>query len=233
MSGDAPGAGGGGDDGGSVGGVALVVRPRGLRVVCVGGGDVARRKLLPFLHEGARVTLIAPDVVAPLAELEAEGALTWQRRTFAPADVEGAALVLAATASPEVNAGVVEVATAAGALSIRVDRDGAGTADVAATLRRGPLTVAITTGGEAPALAGALRRRLEAELDPEWGVLARLYGEARRDPEIRAVLAACGDDERRARWRRVPVTHILDLRRRGALPDAKAAIQTCLSSPSV
>lgn len=213
-------------------GVALVVRPRGLRVVCVGGGDVARRKLVPLLEEGASCVLIAPTAVPTLTALAEDGAVVWHRRAFAPDDVAGAALVLAATADPAVNAVVVDAATAAGALSVRTDHGGAGTADVAATLRRGPLTLAISTDGQAPALAGLLRRRLERELGPEWGELARLYGQVRSDPAVRVALASRTDAERRARWRSVPVPHILDLLRAGAIPDAKAAILQCLSSPS-
>jgi len=207
----------------------LSVRLDGLPVVAVGAGPVAAAKLAPMIEGGARVTVVAPDAVP---ELAADARVSWQRRGWTPADLDGALLVVAGTASPAVNAAVVAAATARGTLSVRVDGDGDGTADVAAAVRRGPLTIAVSTGGAGPALSAHLRAELADAYGPEWGELAALYGELRRDPDVRAALSRCSAEERRRRWRRVPVTDILRLLISGRRVEAKRVVSACLSSSS-
>ncbi len=207
----------------------LSVRLAGLPVVGVGGGAVAAAKLRPMVEGGADVTVVAPDAVPDLAE---DPRVTWLRRGWAPADLDGALLVVAGTADPGVNAAVVAAATARGTLSVRVDGEGDDAADVAAAVRRGPLTIAVSTGGAGPALSAHLRARLEEDYGPEWGELAVLYGELRRDPDVRAALSRCSPEQRRRRWRAIPVTDILRLIRSGRRVEAKRVVSACLSSSS-
>jgi uroporphyrin-III C-methyltransferase/precorrin-2 dehydrogenase/sirohydrochlorin ferrochelatase len=143
----------------------------GLPVVVVGGGAVAAQKLEGLLAAGARITVIAPHIAG---EIRSRAEVAVVERAFAPADLDGARWVVAA-ATPEVNR---EVAAAAAARSLfvnAVDDPGAATAYLGGVVRRGEATLAISTGGVAPALAGLLREALEALLPDElesWIALA-------------------------------------------------------------
>lgn len=213
-------------------GIPLTVRVAGRRVVCVGGGRVARDKALPLVEAGADLVLVAPEAVPELAAAVEQRCFTWNIRAWEPADLNGAFLVLAATGDPAVNAAVVAAADARATWCVRVDADGDGSADLAAAVRRGPLTIAVSTGGQAPTLARRIRAELEHRYGPEWGELVALYGELRADPEVRAALSLLNDDERRARWRALEADHILRLILTGDRATAIKDAAACLSSPS-
>ena len=214
------------------GGVPLLVRLRDQRVLCVGAGPVAKRKLRPLLADGAAVHLVAPEAVDALRDAAAAGRLRWSRRRFELADLDGVVLAVAATASAEVNAAVAEEAARRGVVCVRSDGEGQGSADLLATVRRGPLTIAVSTSGDAPSLARLLRQRLEAEYGPEWGALVALFGEARRDPAVRERMGGLSEEERQARWRSIPVPDTLGLLRAGNVEAAKRTVTACLSSSS-
>ena len=76
----------------------------------VGAGRIAHHKLLSLLAEGARITVVAPTAIEPIAQLAANGAISLHRRTFVDADVEGVQLVFVATGKPEVAQLVVAAA---------------------------------------------------------------------------------------------------------------------------
>ena len=140
----------------------VFLRLEGRRVVLVGGGRVASGKLGGLLAAGAQVTVIAPHI---RPELEQPGA-TLLRRPFAPADLDGASFVVAA-APPEVNRAVAAAAEPRGLFVNAVDDAESASALLGGVVRRGGATVAVSTGGRAPALAGLLREALEAVLPDE------------------------------------------------------------------
>ncbi len=127
----------------------------GLPVVVVGGGAVAASKLDGLLAAGARVTVVAPCVLESIRSkatvIEAE---------FRPAHLAGARWVVAA-ATPDVNRDVAAAAAARGLFVNAVDDPAHATALLGGVVRRGPVELAISTGGLAPALAGLLREALE------------------------------------------------------------------------
>ncbi len=208
----------------------VMVRFAGQRVVGVGGGPVAAAKLAGPLADGAAVTVIAPDAVP---ELTAAPGVTWHRRPYAGADdLDGAVLVVAATGDPAVDARVAADAAGRATLCVRADDGAGGSAAFAATVRRGPLTLAVSTDGQAPSLARHLRAELAATYGEEYGVLAALLGELRRDPAVRAHLGTLSDAGRRAAWRSIPVADILRLIRTGSPHSAKEVASACLSSSS-
>lgn len=216
--------------------VPLLVDLAGRRVVCVGGGPVAAGKLAGPREAGAEIVVVAPELDDALASAAARGALTWHARAYAPGDTDGAALVIAATASPEVNDAVAAEAAERGTPCVRTDRDPdaahPGTAAFPATVRRGPLTIAVGTSGTAPALARWLRDELDALYPEEYGVLAQLLAEVRADPRVQACLRGVADAERRARWRTVLEADTLRLVREGYFEAAKEVAITCLCSSS-
>jgi uroporphyrin-III C-methyltransferase/precorrin-2 dehydrogenase/sirohydrochlorin ferrochelatase len=117
-----------------------------------------------LVEVGARVTVVAPDVRAGAAA----GAAAVLRRPFRPADLDGAWFAVAA-ATPEVNRAVAAAAEARRILLNAVDDPETATAYTGGVVRRGDATVAISTGGRAPALAGLLREALEAVLPADVG----------------------------------------------------------------
>ncbi|HSD21480.1 MAG TPA: uroporphyrinogen-III C-methyltransferase [Anaeromyxobacter sp.] len=139
--------------------VPLFVKLAGRDVVVVGGGAMAALRVRQLSEAGARVTVVAPLV----REDVAAGAAVVHRRAFRAADLDAAWLAVAA-ATPEVNREVAEAAEARRLLVNAVDDPETATAYTAGVVRRGDATVAISTGGRAPALAGLLREALDALL---------------------------------------------------------------------
>ena len=207
----------------------LLVQLAGRKVVGVGGGRVATAKLLPLATDhGAAVEVIAPSADDRLVKVA-----TWHQRPYeGPADLQGAALVVAATDEADVNEAVARDAAAAGILCVRTDAEGDGTASFPATVRHGPLTISVGTDGYSPTVARWLREQLADVYGPEYGALVLLLGEIRRNPEIQAHLATLSGDQRRLAWRSIPLVDILDLLRSGSVDSAKEVAAACLSSSS-
>lgn len=149
-------------------GLAVALRVRGRLCIVVGGGQVGERKTVELLEVGAQVRVVSPQMTAALAQLLASECIEYRSQPFAPRDLEGAFLVVAATDSPEVNQSVLEAAAKAGILANRagaVTSGASGDFDTMATVRRGDLLIGITTGGAGPALAA----RIKAEIASRWG----------------------------------------------------------------
>jgi uroporphyrin-III C-methyltransferase/precorrin-2 dehydrogenase/sirohydrochlorin ferrochelatase len=131
----------------------------GRPVLLVGGGAVAVAKHASLMAAGARITVVAPEIDERLRQ----PGTTIVERPFEPSDLDGAWFVVAAAPGP-VNQRVAEAAEQRRIFVNAVDDVAAASAYAGGVVRRGPLTVAISTGGGAPALAGLLREALEAVL---------------------------------------------------------------------
>jgi uroporphyrin-III C-methyltransferase/precorrin-2 dehydrogenase/sirohydrochlorin ferrochelatase len=143
----------------------------GRTVLLVGGGPVAAGKLRGLLDAGATVKVVAPVVRQEILDAKIEVAL----RPFEAADLEGVSFVVAA-APPDVNRAVATVAHERGLFVNAVDDIESASAYAGAVFRRAGVTVAISTDGEAPALAGLIREALEALLPEDleqWMQVAR------------------------------------------------------------
>ena len=154
----------------------VFLRLEGRSVVVVGGGRVAAGKLPPLLEAGAVVTVVAPAI----GEALRRPGVTLVPRGFEPADLDGAFFVVAA-APPKVNRAVSAAAEKRRLFVNAVDDVESASAYLGGVLRRGAVTIAVSTGGRAPALAGLLREALEAVLPDDleaWISLAeRVRGE--------------------------------------------------------
>ena len=117
----------------------------GRKVVVVGGGRVAARRVPKLVNSGARVELIAPDVLPALAALAEDGTITWQERAYRNGDLDGAWYAMAATDSAEVNAAVVAEAESRHTFCVRADRADFGSAWTPATGETSGVTVAAVT----------------------------------------------------------------------------------------
>lgn len=142
----------------------LFVHLDGRRVLLVGGGSVAAAKLRQLLAVGAVVVVVAPDVHDDIVG----SGVTILRRGFVPTDLDDVWFVLAA-ATPEVNRAVAAAAEARRIFVNAVDDPPNATAYLSGVVRRGDVTLAISTSGDAPGLTGLVREALEAVLPDDLG----------------------------------------------------------------
>jgi uroporphyrin-III C-methyltransferase/precorrin-2 dehydrogenase/sirohydrochlorin ferrochelatase len=148
------------------------LRLQGREVVLVGGGAVAAAKHAALVAAGARITVVAPEIVPAL---RAAPDTTFVERGFQAQDLDGAWYAVAA-ATPEVNREVLAAGLARRIFVNAADDPPAATAFAGSVARRGPITIAVSTGGAAPALAALVREGLEALLPDDldrWAETAR------------------------------------------------------------
>lgn len=170
----------------------IMLDARGKRVLVVGAGGVGRRKALNALAAGATVRLVAPE---PLhEEFVAHTAVEWVQASYHARHLEGMALVFAAATRP-VNEQVTLDAIRRGVWVNSATDPTAGDFIMPAVVRQGELTLAVSAGGAAPALARRIRERLAADFDEHFATWIGLLEEIRpqvretvRDPEQRRAL---------------------------------------------
>jgi siroheme synthase-like protein len=210
--------------------VGLVVKDR--RCLVVGGGRVAARKIDALLACGAAVTVVAPEVHEALESLGRSGAiaaiddapLRVEVRPYRSGEAAGYSLVVAATGDGDVDGAVQRDATDAG-VWVNVADDGERCSFVLpAVARDGSVTVAVSTAGASPALAGWLRDRVVDALGPGVGDLAALVAEGRRRVQARGVSTES-----------VPWTALLDgplpeLVRHGRIDEARATLDAFVAA---
>lgn len=149
------------------------------KVVVVGGGKVALRKVQGILHTGASITVVSPKICREVEELSRAGLLVLEQRDYQSGDLVGVFLVVAASDDPSVNQAVWEEGNLEGCLVNVVDDPLHSDFILPAVVRRGEFTIGISTGGASPALARRLREKMELEYGPEYSDLITLLGELR------------------------------------------------------
>ena len=172
-------------------GVPILVDGAGLRVLIVGGGPVATRKLAAFLQVGARVRIIALEATDEVCSLADAAKVEWLARAYQPSDLGDAQLVIAATDDREVNAKVAADARAVYRLVNVADEPDDGTFTMMAVHRSGPLVVGVSAGG-VPGAAARIRDAIARRFDDRYARALERLGAVRR----RALGRGDGD-----RWR--------------------------------
>ena len=199
---------------------------RGRRVLVVGAGSVAARKIGALLDTGARIRVVALAANAEITALAEQGRIALQLGEFDAAQIDDAWLVVAATADEDCNARVAEAAAARRVFANVVDDVAHSAVQFPAVIQRGRLQVAVSSGGAAPMLARHVRARVEALLDESLGDLVELF-ERHRD----AIRTRLRDLPQRRRWfERVlagVVPRLLRARQRAA---AEVALQDALDA---
>lgn len=173
----------------------MFLKLEGRKCLVVGAGKIGESKIRSLLVSRANVHVVAPWATPTVMAWDRAGILRWDARVFHPSDLDGVFLVVAATSIPAVNDVVYHEAQFRGALCNVVDVPERCDFYYPAVVRRGDLQVAISTGGQSPALAQKLRREFERQLTPLYaGWLERLGNfrkelfSRRLDPEKRRVL---------------------------------------------
>jgi precorrin-2 dehydrogenase/sirohydrochlorin ferrochelatase len=214
-------------------GYPVVLDVSGTRCLVVGGGPVAARRVAGLLASGARVTVVAPTVVAAIDRLADDspapatapsGSLEVARRRYESGEAARYDLVVTATGSPEVDRAVVSDAMAAGIPVNSADRDAPGSVQLPAVHRDGPVMVAVSTGGSSPALARWLRDRIAEMLPARVAVLAQLLEEAR------AELRSSGASTESIDWD-AAISDLVPLVEAGRIDEARAALRARCRPP--
>lgn len=141
-------------------------------VLVIGGGEVALRKARLLTDAGARLRVVAPEVRAELQSLTGEGEVFL--RGYQPDDLQGVALIIAATDDEPLNAQISAQAQALGIPVNVVDAPALCSVIFPAIVDRSPLIVAVTSGGDAPVLARLIRAKIETWIPAAYGQLAGL-----------------------------------------------------------
>lgn len=196
----------------------------GRACLVVGAGAVAARKVRALLACGARVTVVGERPAAAFRALERRGVRLAPRR-FRAGDVARQALVIAATDDRAVNAAVAVAARRRGIPVNAVDDPQNCTFIVPAVLRRGDLTVAISTGGKSPAAARLVKQRIAALLGEEYAALVRLLGAHRVEMKDRVA----GQAQRARAWKEMIDDGVLESLRCGDRAGAGETVRRCLA----
>lgn len=154
----------------------------GQRVLVVGGGQVAARKVAGLLRAGAAVTVVAPDAVTDLAD---DPDVRWHQRDYRRGEAASYRLVFTATDDPAVNAQVARDCRAANVFVNSADDPANCTFTLPAVVHRGHLQLAVSTNGRSPAFSAWVRARLESEYTDVHARLLDLLGDVRDEARSR------------------------------------------------
>ncbi len=190
----------------------------GRKVVVIGGGRIAARKIAPLVELGALVTVVAPLIRDEIRAM----ALTVVEREFRVDDLDDAWFVVTATDQPAVNRAVFEAAETRRVFCNSADDPANCSVTLMSLVRQGDLVVAIGSGGRSPALATWLRQHVGTEMGPEYSALVELLSEARES------MRAEGHSSEDANWQKAFESGIVDLVRAGQMTEAKELLRACL-----
>jgi precorrin-2 dehydrogenase/sirohydrochlorin ferrochelatase len=196
------------------------------RVVVIGGGPVAERKVESLLGTGASIILISPEVTSRLASLAQMGDIQLHSRAYVPGDCSDAAVVFSATDDPDVSTAVFQEGTTAGALVNTADQPALCDFIMPAVVRRGNIAIAISTGGTSPGLAAQLRQKIGEIIGPEYAKLAELLSRVR--PEIQRRIP--DEVQRKALHHRILNSDIMDQLKRNDRAGAERRLREIIES---
>lgn len=194
----------------------LYLEMTGRRCLVIGGGAVAERKIAGLLEAGAEVTVISPDVTETISRWSKNDSIDLKPRPYRAGDLAGRELVFVATDDSEVNAAVYQEGKSRGVWVNSADDPAHCDFILPSVLRRGDLTVAVSSGGHSPALARTIREELEEHFTQEYEQLARLAAEARNELRKQSITPPF------ATWRRALNGEVRQLLLRGDWQQAKS-----------
>ncbi len=152
---------------------------RGRKCLVVGGGRVAERKVKGLLGSGGIVTVVSPELTENLQNLLSKGQVSFYERGYQSGDVEGFFLVISATDDTSIQEMVYSEAEKMGIPVNVADVPDKCSFILPAQVKRGDLSIAISTAGKSPALAKKLRQNLEKRFGNEYTLLVEILGEVR------------------------------------------------------
>lgn len=166
------------------------------KVIIIGGGSVAYRKISPLLEAGAQITLVSPNSVPQIKTLASTNEINWIKQNYHKSLLEGATLVLACTNRKEINQQVADDAKQNNILVNIVDNIDVCDFITPAVIKRPPVQIAFSSGGASPSLMRYLRRQFDKQLPQQLSVLA-LFAQEKR---IATTTNLPNDKDRQAFW---------------------------------
>ena len=160
------------------------------RCVVIGGGPVAERRVEGLLAAGAAVTVVSQAITHRLEKLAKEGAVRYIARAYEAGDIEGFDLVFVATDDGAANQAVFSEACSRAVWINSADDPENCDFILPAVVRRGELSVAISTGGASPATTRAIREELENYFTPDYARLVQIAGEVRRELREKSIVVS-------------------------------------------
>lgn len=145
----------------------IMLRLKGKKVVVVGGGKVAERKVKGLLGTGADIMVVSPELTAELTVQAAAGEIIWKQKSFSKDDLLHAFMIFAATNDEKINQLVREATNDQQLVMVADDPEGSDF-HVPAQVQRGRLSIAVSTGGASPILASNIREQLEQQYDEPY-----------------------------------------------------------------
>lgn len=167
---------------------------RGRQTVVVGGDELAAEKAAALVASGGVVTVIAPECCDEMHALAQRGAVALRQKAYAPGDLAGAFVVVAATQDAELVEAIWAETQERGQLVNIVDVPSRCSFIMPSILRRGQLTISVSTEGASPSLAKRIRQQLEELFPPAYGAYLRLAAAARAHLRAHGVSYARRDD---------------------------------------
>lgn len=195
------------------------------RCLVVGGGPVAARKVRSLLECGAHVVVVSPHLCDDFETLRPH--IEYSMRLFHSEDCANCLLIFACTSSREVNEKIAVVAQDCGVLCNVADDSAPSDFANMATVRRGEITVAISTDGGSPALSKHLKANIEKVIGDEYAQLLKLMSERRAKIEY-----SNAQTERANKWRSILRSDVLDLLRNGETDAASKRVDEILNAPA-
>lgn len=186
------------------------------RTVLVGGNHEAEGKVEQLLERNAKLTVISPHLTEKMQRWVGENRFKWIPRTYKQGDLEGAFMAIVAEYEGDVNKKVYQEAKERGILVNVMDDIPHANFAFGSIVKRGPLTISISTSGAAPALSVRLRQRFEKEFGPEYGDFLDFMQKLRK-PMSRHHSRF---ETRKRLWYEVIDSDVLSLFRKGMIKEA-------------
>lgn len=204
----------------------IVLDMTGRRCLVIGGGVVAERKIAGLLGVGAEVTVISPKVTEAISHWSKNNSLQLTARCYQNGDLSGHELVFVATDDPDVNDRVYQEGKSCGAWVNAADNPDHCDFILPAVIRRGDLTVAVSTGGASPAATRAIREELDDYFTAEYAQLVQVAAEVRTELKEKSLNAGAGA------WNSALKGEFRRLIRAGRPEEAKEFLLTTLGARS-
>lgn len=197
---------------------------KGRKCLVIGAGAVAERKIRRLLECGARITVVSPEVTAGVRAMAKKGAVALKKRKAVLKDLRGAYLVIAATADRAANTMAYSYCNKNGILINVVDRPKECTFIVPSILKRGDLTISISTDGVSPTLARSIRIELQRKFGREYAQFLRMLKTIRP----RALERIKSMRSRKAFFQKAVRSDVMELLRRNKADQAKRTLERIL-----
>lgn len=159
--------------------IPIMIEMKGKKVIVVGGGRIAKRKLSGLIDSGAELLVISPVADPAIIAWDDEGKILWKQKCFEPGDAEEAFMMIIATDDPATNAESRKAAPS-NCLVNASDEAEAGNIHFPAHVKRGKLSIAVSTNGASPMLAKKIKQDLQSQFDESYEQYLDFLFEARQ-----------------------------------------------------